>query len=234
MSTLAPLRSWRPRLRITGKTLIWGLMVLMALLIARKEFHYLNPLNKDRPYHIHIMWALIPHLLGAVALLTGPLQFSSRVRRRFPTLHRNLGKTYVASILISAPAAIAIPVVGPKDQFYTIGIAVHASVWFITTLIAFLMARNGQISLHRQWMIKSYIVTFSFIIVRILSPVLGRLTLAQYGIVDVIMSFSYILIPDICFNWRAMTTPRVKRPATNRAAEAAVSGASRDTNATPA
>jgi len=209
-------------------------MVLMALVVTRKEFDFLSPSNPTRPYHVKVIWALIPHMLGMLALVAGPLQFSSRLRRRYPALHRNLGKAYVASVLISAPAGIAIPFVGPKAQFYTVGITVHASIWFITTLIAFLMARNGQITLHKQWMIKSYILTFSFILVRFLGPIWNHFTLTQYGMIDVIMSFSYVLVADICFNWRAMTTPRAQRTAKNREADVSRPGASRDANVAPA
>jgi uncharacterized membrane protein len=56
---------------------------------------------------------LIPHtLFGMMALLIGPIQFSSRFRQRHLKIHRVLGRIYVFSVFIGAatgspsPAAV--------------------------------------------------------------------------------------------------------------------------------
>jgi hypothetical protein len=45
---------------------------------------------------------------GALALVLGVFQFSTRLRLRFLKLHRILLRVYVGSALISAPLAIAV------------------------------------------------------------------------------------------------------------------------------
>lgn len=52
---------------------------------------------------------LIPHTLGdVIALLAGPLQFSSRFRERHLKLHRVLGRIYVVCVFVGALTAIAL------------------------------------------------------------------------------------------------------------------------------
>src|SRR5271169_4270800 len=52
---------------------------------------------------------LIPHALcGTVALLAGPLQFSSRFRQRHLKLHRVAGRMYFISVIIGAFTGIAL------------------------------------------------------------------------------------------------------------------------------
>src|ERR1700747_2142985 len=52
---------------------------------------------------------LIPHALcGTVALLTGPLQFSSRLRPLNLKLHRISGRMYFTSVVIGAFTGIAL------------------------------------------------------------------------------------------------------------------------------
>src|ERR1700685_4829241 len=52
---------------------------------------------------------LIPHTLcGTFALLTGPLQFSSRIRQRHLTLHRVAGRMYFIAVIIGAFTGIVL------------------------------------------------------------------------------------------------------------------------------
>ncbi len=208
MSALAPLAGLRTRVPLTRKNVGWGILGIMTLYVFIGDLPLLNPHNSYRPYHVKVAWVILPHLIfGITALLIGPLQFSTRIRRSHPNVHRALGRVYVGSVLIAAPFGLLIPFVGPKDPFFTIGVCVHASVWFITTLMAYLTARNRYIALHRQWIIRSYMLSFSFVIVRVLSPVWHLITIQQYGVADVIMSFSYVLLADILFSWKEITTP---------------------------
>jgi hypothetical protein len=39
----------------------------------------------------------------------------------------------------------------------------QAAAWIVCTTAAFITARNRQIAQHRQWMVRSYAVTFTFV-----------------------------------------------------------------------
>ena len=116
----------------------------------------------------------------------------------------------MASIMIAAPMGILIPIVGPIDPFFTAGIMIHGTSWFICTLMAFLTARNRHIQQHKQWMVRSYVVTFSFILTRALGPIWGafHINITEYGMVDATLNVLYLLVSDIALNWREITTAR--------------------------
>jgi fatty-acid desaturase len=81
----------------------------------------------------------------------------------------------------------------------------------VCTAAAVIAARNGQIAAHRQWMARSYAVTFTFISSRILNLVpaywshLGDV-LSAVGVIA--FTLASILIVDIGLNWHELTTQR--------------------------
>jgi uncharacterized membrane protein len=150
---------------------------------------------------------LIPHIIaGTLALVIGPFQFSTRLRQKSLQLHRVLGRVYVYSVFVAVPLALV--VAWPSGLF--IGTAVQASAWFVTTLAALLTARNRHIQAHRQWMIRSYAVTFTFVTLRVLSPWPAYMAIPddKYASVIIIVTMLSVCLPDIAFNRRELTTKR--------------------------
>src|SRR5664279_918544 len=97
-STLVEPNSGRSRF----KTVLWISLGLTALFvfITSEAFLYAD----YRMYHAYRLQViadrhlLIPHSLsGVIALLAGPMQFSSRLRQRHLKFHRILGRIYVVS-----------------------------------------------------------------------------------------------------------------------------------------
>lgn len=79
------------------------------------------------------------------------------------------------------------------------------------TTAAFITARNRQIAQHRQWMVRSYAITFTFVSSRVLNlwPVywshLGDV-LSAVGIIA--FTLASLLIVHVGLNWRELTTRR--------------------------
>ena len=78
-------------------------------------------------FHVHI-------ITGAVALLTGWLQFVSRLRKKYAAVHRNLGKVYIVCALVSSVAAMYLAFNAEGRPFAPIGFLCLAGVWFYSTL----------------------------------------------------------------------------------------------------
>ena len=38
-----------------------------------------------------------------------------------------------------------------------------ASAWLVTTAMAYYSIRKGLVALHKEWMIRAYVVTFAFV-----------------------------------------------------------------------
>jgi len=192
------------------KTLLWislGLTTLFvfitseALLVADYPMYHAYRLQVIADRHL-----LIPHTLGGViALLAGPVQFSSRFRRRHLKFHRVLGRLYVISVFIGAVTGIALAAGRPGMP----GTCVQAAAWVVCTSAALITARNRQIARHRQWMVRSYAVTFTFVSSRVLNlwPLywshLGD-TLAAVGLI--VFTLGSLLVVELGLNWRELTT----------------------------
>jgi uncharacterized membrane protein len=172
--TVADARATRPVKK--WKTAFFLLLALMGLVVIYADETFLfHPTDPEWAHIAPFKWLLLVHALFAVpALLIGPLQFSERLRRNVK-LHHTLGWIYCGAIFITAPMALYIgvtfekPLVQPEQIF-------QAGGWFLTTLMAFIAGYNRNITLHKQWMARSY--GFSFIFVA------SRVTDAWPGLLD--------------------------------------------------
>jgi len=151
---------------------------------------------------------LVPHTVaGSVALLAGPLQFSSRFRQRHLQLHRVLGRIYAVSVVIGAATGVALAAGRPGFP----GTCMQAAAWIVCTAAAVVTARNGHIAQHRQWMARSYAVTFTFVSSRVLNlwprywSHLGD-SLSAVGVIA--FTLASLLAVDLGLNWRELTTHR--------------------------
>lgn len=155
-------------------------------------------------------YRFVPHaFFGTLALLVGPLQFSSHFRQRHLNLHRILGRVYVISVLLAAPLAMSIT----WNRPLRLGTTTQATAWLICTAAAFLTARNRQITQHRQWMARSYAVTFTFVLLRLLDlwPRYWNLSEAATMPIIILVTFGSILAVDLGLNWHELTTERSRR-----------------------
>jgi uncharacterized membrane protein len=110
---------------------------------------------------------LLTHIVaGSLALVVGPIQLWSGLRRRSLRLHRWLGRLYVASVLVGGLAAFSLASRTEASAAHAISLTVLGMAWWITTGIAWLAIRRRQIRRHQLWIVRSYIVTFSFVTFR--------------------------------------------------------------------
>jgi uncharacterized membrane protein len=195
------------------KPALWSVMALMTLSVIRYSEYPIFRQAGEQAYLKTIPFLIIPHVVcGVAALLIGPFQFSSRLRRRYLKLHRVLGRVYVGSVFIAASLAMVLANHRhqPDGEHFAVATRIQASVWIIATGAAFFTARNRQIQQHREWMVRSYAVTFTFIGTRLFSPLQDwhRLGEAFFAMEIITVTLLAILIPDIALSWRQLTTRR--------------------------
>ena len=194
------------------KTALWISLGLTALFVfITSEVLLATDYPMYHAYRLQVIadrHLLIPHTLsGVIALVAGAMQFSSRLRRRHLKFHRILGRIYVVSVFIGAPTGIALAAGRPGMP----GTSMQAAAWIVCTTAAFITARNRQIAQHRQWMVRSYAVTFTFVSSRVLNlwPLywshLGD-ALAAVGVIA--FTLASLLVVDLGLNWRELTTRR--------------------------
>jgi len=186
-----------------GLTVLFVFITSEVLLVTDYPMYHAYRLQVIADRHL-----LIPHTLaGVLALLIGPINFSSRIRQRFLKLHRVLGRIYVISVFVGAFTGIALASGRPGLP----GTSMQAAAWIVCTTAAFITARNRQIIQHRQWMARSYAVTFTFVSSRVLNlwprywAHLGD-TFAAVGVIA--FTLASLLLVDLGLNWRELTTRR--------------------------
>lgn len=109
-------------------------------------------------------WWLFVHLAaGTVALLLAPVQYWLGATGRRRDLHRLAGRTYLVAILVSSIAAIGLALLNDVSWLYGVGLLCLAAAWLTTSGMAWLAIRRWQIEQHREWMIRSAVVTFGFV-----------------------------------------------------------------------
>ncbi len=206
-TVLAP-RSVRSR----SKTTLWTLLGLTTLFVfITSEVLLFTDYPMYHAYRLQVIadrQLLIPHTLaGIFALLIGPINFSSRIRQRHLKLHRVLGRIYFFSVLVGASTGVALASGRPGFP----GTSMQAAAWVVCTTAAVITARNRHFTQHRQWMARSYAVTFTFVSSRVLNlwprywSHLGD-SLSAVGVIA--FTLASLLIVDLGINWQELTTRR--------------------------
>lgn len=194
------------------KTVLWLSLGLTTLFVfITSEVFLVADYPMYHAYRLQVIadrHFLIPHTIcGTMALLAGPLQFSSRFRQRHLKFHRVLGRLYVISVFIGAFTGIALAAGRPGLP----GTSMQAAAWIVCTTAALITARNRHIVEHRRWMIRSYAVTFTFVSSRVLNlwprywSHLGD-SFAAVGVIA--FTLASLLLVELGLSWRELTTRR--------------------------
>ena len=191
------------------------LWIVLAAMMVSVFFYTEVPIFRHPrrliPNLIDIPWILIPHVLGGtLALLIAPAQFSRRLRQRNLQLHRILGRVYVTSVLVAAPLSFVLAgrIQEPQIIYFRLATGLQGATWLIATIAALLMARHRHIQQHREWMVRSYALTCTFLGTRVLQPIpaWNRIGHVGFAMAILIITFLALLIPDLALHWRELTT----------------------------
>ena len=142
----------------------------VALYFAyRYTLRYFLWSEENYGYYWQYRLPLIAHVSGGlVALLIGVFQLWSGLNAHVMSTHPVTGRIYVAAVLIGSLAAIVLSITSALYGFaWGVGLFSLALAWLATTGMAILCIKRRNIRAHRQWMIRSYIVTFAFVLFRI-------------------------------------------------------------------
>ena len=167
--------------RITSAALIVVTLVASAFLIF-VAFPYFG-LDQARfgPYWPRRGWLLLHLAGGTAALLAGPVQLWLGLSDRRMDIHRRLGMAYVSTVGVSAMAAFYLAFNTDIGWVFGAGLGGLAVAWIVTTGLAFISARRSLFDQHKEWMIRSYVVTFAFVTFRVL---MAGLTIAGVGTIQ--------------------------------------------------
>lgn len=175
VQAIAPPSSAAPRRWPKALTLVAVLIVATAF-VLKYVFHYYlhyseaaftDPVAGAANYWKMRGWLLLHITCGMTAALIGPFQFSQRLRKRYLQLHRISGRVYVIAVMFGCVGALGLAIGTTFGKAWGFGVAMLAFAWFTTTSMAYYAVRQRQIQIHREWMVRSYVVTFAFVIFRV-------------------------------------------------------------------
>jgi uncharacterized membrane protein len=149
----------------------WAIVLAASVyFIVNSALSYL-PYNKPRLAGAGFLpnfapWILVHIVAGMTALLLGPFQFIPSIRKKYPRTHRFMGKTYLICVLIAACTSLEVSVlkiiIGEKGVVFGLGLFVLGLVWLLTSGMAYWSARSRNFVQHREWMVRSFVVTCAF------------------------------------------------------------------------
>lgn len=171
MEKSTPLTQLKPK-----SYLRFGLLLLLILFVGKVTFQEILPyfiLNKESYGRFwNYKWPLIFHIsCGLIAMIIGPFQFWTAFRNKYIKAHRMMGRIYLIAILIGTISATNLAwTSGYKISFsWAFGLQGLAFAWISTALMAYVSVIKGRIVQHKEWMIRSYVVTLGFFFFRILN-----------------------------------------------------------------
>ena len=153
------------------------LLVIASVVAARFIWHYamryfLHFNAQQFDYYWPHRFRLVTHISGGVLALTcGTLQLWTGLRQRAMNFHRWIGRVYLGAAAVGITGAFLMAVYSTPRGF---GVALMslATAWIVTTGIAWTAILRGRVEMHKEWMMRSYIVAFAFVTFRIVTDLL--------------------------------------------------------------
>ena len=150
---------------LLSSAIAWWMIAWTPLTLANVDKH---------PEHFALTYA---HVLGGTGmLLFGGLNLYLAARKDYFPIHRIIGWTYLGFGVLGSVSAIVVTssmahkqVGTPILTNATISLLTLAAAWLAFAALGWRAARNRRFPSHSQWMIRSYVLAWSFVFCRIAS-----------------------------------------------------------------
>ena len=160
--------------RFTRSEVLLAVFLLLVFGLAGKFLlHYAFPYFRFDPAYFDYYWPhrfrLITHISGGIlALVCGPFQFWTGLRQKALNIHRWTGLLYLLGVLIGSSGAGMMAYFSTPRNF-GVSLGFMALAWILTTSVAYLAIRRRLVPLHKEWMVRSYIIAFGFVTFRLVN-----------------------------------------------------------------
>ncbi|KAI2602911.1 uncharacterized protein GGS25DRAFT_72301 [Hypoxylon fragiforme] len=148
----------------------WWVMAGLSFLVAAYAIYFIfgppvgNPMVKQRMLSRPVGRC---HVLGSlIAMGLGPFQFLDSLRRKYPEIHRWIGRIYVVALYTGSISGFSVTFISFANPIGKWGFAALALAWFITVTYGMLTIWNGDIKSHREWMLRNFSLTYAAVMLR--------------------------------------------------------------------
>lgn len=209
-------------LKKTPLFIFWTAIILLSIHFYLDNavayfFGYRNPRFGDTFFHNQFWFGL--HITAATcSLFLGPIQFWEKIRNKYLRFHRIAGKIYIIGSLIAAVGALRLALVydciGCRYSLIPLSF-----LFFLTTSLAWYAIKQGNITAHKQFMVRSYTCALAFVFARlyqvlpldfIFNPIVNDNELG------VVMEWTTSILPLILVEIFMIWIPSLKKPITQR------------------
>lgn len=154
-----------------------ALVVVAFLAISLPPYFTLDPAQSRVPlpdpnFTSHY-WFLVGHILfGSIAMVGALFQIWPWFRNKYPVAHRRIGRVYVfAGVLPSGLMALTIGALSPFGPVTRVSDVLLSVLWLGCTFAGWRAVRERRFGDHRRWMIRSFALTMSVIVNRVVAPI---------------------------------------------------------------
>lgn len=160
-----------------------GALLLVGVVALYFAYTYVLPYSVWNEQSYGYYWPnrlpLAAHATGGLlALLAGVFQLWSGFNGRAMSTHPLTGRVYLAGVLVGSLGALVLSFTSHLYGFaWGVGLFSLATAWLAITLMALLCIKRRKIRPHKQWMVRSYILTFAFVTFRIATDYIPAETL---------------------------------------------------------
>ena len=159
------------------------MLIMLAVTAAALLFVYRNVLYyyfnysaaSFGPYWPHRAGLMLHITAGSIALLAGPFQLWSGLRNRYRPVHRWTGRAYLFAMVLSACGALSLALTPSYGWIYGVALGLLACTWTATGGVAYVAIRQRNVTIHRRWMIRAYVLNFAFVFYRVTEPALNAM-----------------------------------------------------------
>ena len=181
-------------LALLSSALAWWLIAWPVVIADRAPKHVAH----FSLVYVHMAGGTVMLVFGSAALFMG-------WTRRYFHLHRLCGYTYLAGGAVSSSLAVVLPLAYPhRGSISDEGIALVtlAMTWLVVSAMALRAIRNRRIDTHRAWAIRSYVLTWSFVLCRLVAyvPAVSSIDGAAITWLSWIVPF---VVCELALQWKA-------------------------------
>lgn len=142
-------------------------LIMLTKVVPYMSFEYaknfLGTKTDEVLHKTHFMWAFYIHITSSLFVMGGGVfQFFPSLLKKYPRWHRNIGKMYIAFILLlAAPSGLVLAIYANGGLAAKVGFTLQCIVWWTVTYWAWREIVNKRLENHTNMMIRSFAVTLA-------------------------------------------------------------------------
>lgn len=185
--------------------LAWWLIALPVFTLSRASSH-----------SMHFPHVFVHATSGTVMLVIGATNLYLGATRRFFRLHRPLGLVYLVGGSISAVSAIILALGNghrkPSVEFAVeplrsndLGwaLATLGAAWLVCAAMGYRAALNRRFPSHQAWMIRSYVLVWSFVLCRLIGEIPSFPQLGSGGAIAWLSWTVPLMVCEVALQWQS-------------------------------